>query len=281
MFEAKKVSIIGAGFMGSSIALLCAQNKINAINIDISENQLEKARAQVGKTLCRLVEKEKISAEEKEDIESRLSYSSDIADTKSADVIIEAVSEDITLKKKIIAQIEQYAEDDAIILSNTSGLSITEIAKDAKEPGRIMCAHFFSPPTIMKLIELIRAEKTSDDTYEKTICFAKQIGKEPVDAPELPGFIVNRLLIPMINDAAFLIMQGAGTEDIDAAMKLGANHKMGPLELADFIGLDVILAIMQTMRKGLGEKYMPCPLIEEMVEQGRLGRKTKQGFYKY
>jgi 3-hydroxybutyryl-CoA dehydrogenase len=282
MYKAEKVAVIGAGFMGSSIALLCAQNGIDTINIDVSSEQLDNAQAMVARTLARLVEKEKISAQDSEDITARLAYSTKIADIGNADVVIEAVSEKIELKKKIMRQIEQFASEDAVVLSNTSGLSITDIVKDAARPERVMCAHFFSPPTIMKLIEVIRGEKTDDDTYEKTLAFAAQIGKEPVDAPELPGFIVNRLLVPMINDAAFLVMQGADKQNVDTAMKLGANHKMGPLELGDFIGLDVILAIMQTLHKGLkDDKYRPCPLIEHMVEAGKLGRKAKQGFYTY
>ncbi len=282
MFEAKKAAVIGAGFMGSRIALLCAQNGIETLNTDISQEQLDKAKAACSKALSKLVEKGKMSAEESESALSRLTYNTDISAISDADVVIEAVSENLELKKKLLVQIEAYAKQDALVLSNTSGLSITKIVKDAKKPERIMCAHFFSPPTVMKLIELIRSEQTSDETYQKTLDFTKQIGKQAVDSPELPGFIVNRLLIPMINDAAYLLMQGAQKEDIDTAMKLGANHPMGPLELGDYVGLDVVLAIMQTLHKGLGkEKYCPCPLIEQMVGEGRLGRKTGRGFYTY
>ena len=268
--------------MGSSIALLCAQNGIDTLNTDISQEQLEKAQTANKKTLAKLVEKGKMSAEESEAVQSRLTYTTELSAIGDADVVIEAVSENLELKIKLLAQIEAYAKKDALILSNTSGLSITKIVKNATKPERIMCAHFFSPPTVMKLIELIRSEQTSDETYQKTLDFTKQIGKQAVDSPELPGFIVNRLLIPMINDAAFLLMQGACKEDIDTAMKLGANHPMGPLELGDYVGLDVVLAIMQTLHKGLGEdKYRPCPLIEQMVGEGRLGRKTGRGFYTY
>ena len=282
MFKSKKTAVIGAGFMGSSIALLCAQNGIETVNTDISEEQLNKARSGCAKALSKLVEKEKMTQEESESVLSRISYSTDISSIDDADVVIEAVTENLELKKKILSQLEENARNDALILSNTSGLSITEIVKDAKHPERIMCAHFFSPPTVMKLIELIRSAKTSDDTYQKTLDFAAQIGKEPVNSPELPGFIVNRLLIPMINDAAFLLMQGAGKEDIDTAMKLGASHRMGPLELGDFVGLDIVLVIMQTLQEGLADdKYRPCPLIEQMVSEGKLGRKTGEGFYTY
>ena len=282
MFEAKKAVVVGAGFMGSSIALLCAQNGIETLNTDISQEQLEKAQTANNKTLAKLVEKGKMSSEESGNVLSRLAYATELSTIGDADVVIEAVSENLELKIKLLAQIEAYAQPDALILSNTSGLSITKIVKEAKSPERIMCAHFFSPPTVMKLIELIRSEHTSDETYQKTIDFTKQIGKQAVDSPELPGFIVNRLLIPMINDAAFLLMQGACKEDIDTAMKLGANHPMGPLELGDYVGLDVVLAIMQTLHKGLGEdKYRPCPLIEQMVGEGKLGRKTGSGFYTY
>lgn len=281
MFKAEKAAVIGAGFMGSGIALLCAQKGIETVNIDISDKQLEKAKIGTKKILSRLVEKEKVTKQDSDDILSRLTYSNNISAISEADVVIEAVSENLSLKIKLLGEIEANAKEDAIILSNTSGLSISKIVKDAKRPERIMCAHFFSPPAIMKLLELIRSNKTSDETYQKTLEFSQQIGKQAVNSPELPGFIVNRLLIPMINDAAFLLMQGADKEDIDTAMKLGANHRMGPLELGDFIGLDVVLAIMQTLHEGLGEKYLPCPLIEQLVNEGKLGRKTKQGFYTY
>ncbi len=282
MFKANKAAVVGAGFMGGSIALLCAQNGIDTLNTDISQEQLDKAQTANKKTLAKLVEKGKISAEESEAVQSRLAYTTELSAIGDADVVIEAVSENLELKINLLSHIEAYAKKDALILSNTSGLSITQIVKNAKNPERIMCAHFFSPPTVMKLIELIRSEQTSDETYQKTLDFTKQIGKQAVDSPELPGFIVNRLLIPMINDAAFLLMQGACKEDIDTAMKLGANHPMGPLELGDYVGLDVVLVIMQTLHKGLGEdKYKPCPLIEQMVGEGRLGRKTGRGFYTY
>lgn len=282
MFKAEHAAVVGAGFMGSRIAFLCAQKGIETTNIDISTEQLEKAKAGIEKMLSKLIEREKISAREREDITSLLSYSSEITSVYNADVVIEAVPEELELKKSILRKIETYCTRDAIILSNTSGLSITEIARETKHPDRIMCAHFFAPPTIMRLVELIRGEKTSDETYQKALEFTKQINKQAVNAPELPGFIVNRLLIPMVNDAAFLLMQGAEKEDIDSAMKLGANHRMGPLELGDYIGLDVVLAILKTLHEGLDdEKYRPCPLIEQLVEEDKLGRKTKQGFYVY
>lgn len=281
MFKAEKAAVIGAGFMGSGIALLCAQKGIETVNIDISDEQLGKAKIDTQQILSRLVEKEKVTKQDSDDISSRLTYSNNISAIDEADVVIEAVSENLSLKINLLGEIEANAKEDAIILSNTSGLSISKIVKDAKRPERIMCAHFFSPPAIMKLLELIRSNKTSDEAYQKTLEFSQQIEKQAVNSPELPGFIVNRLLIPMINDAAFLLMQGADKEDIDTAMKLGANHRMGPLELGDFIGLDVVLAIMQTLHEGLGEKYLPCPLIEQLVNEGKLGRKTNQGFYTY
>ena len=279
---AERAAVVGAGFMGSRIAFICAQQGIRTINIDISTEQLDKARSGVERILSKLVVKEKISVKEREEITSLLSYSCEIASAGEADFVIEAAPEDLGLKKSILRQIETNCKREAIILSNTSGLSITEIAKDAIHPERIMCAHFFAPPNIMRLVELIRGEKTSDITYQKTLEFSQQLGKQAVNAPELPGFIVNRLLIPMINDAAFLHSQGAGKAEIDSAMKLGANHRMGPLELGDYIGLDVVLAIMQTLHEGFGDdKYRPCPLIEQLVAENKLGRKTKQGFYSY
>lgn len=194
MFRAKKAAVIGAGFMGSGIALLCAQNGIKTVNIDISDEQLEKAKIGTKKILSRLVKKEKVTKQDSDDISSRLTYSNNISAIGEADVVIEAVSENLSLKIKLLSEIEANAKKEAIILSNTSGLSISEIVKDAKRPERIMCAHFFSPPAIMKLLELIRSNKTSDETYQKTLEFSKQIGKQAVNSPELPGFIVNRLL---------------------------------------------------------------------------------------
>lgn len=282
MFVVKKAAVVGAGFMGGSIALLCARNGIETVNIDQSSEQLERAKLFAEKSLTRLIEKSVMNADEVEEIRVKLTYSTNIKDIETAEIVIEAVPEDINLKIKVLEQIEKHAGETTIILSNTSGLSISKIAENLGKPDKIMCAHFFSPPDVMKLVEVIKGDKTSEDTFRKTVDFVLQIGKEPVNAPELPGFIVNRLLIPLINEASYLLMQGACKEDIDKAMKLGANHKMGPLELGDFIGLDVVLAIMQTLHKGLNdEKYRPCPLLEDLVIQGKLGRKTKEGFYIY
>lgn len=278
----RKIAVIGAGLMGSGIAQTCAQAGFSVVNIDIYSGTLVKAKTSIEKVLDRKIAKGKITEKEKNDIFSRLIYSYDFNDVKGAEIIIEAVPEKIELKKEIFSKIDKIAGQDTIIVSNTSGLSISEIASTTQRPDKVMGIHFFYPAPVMTLVELIRGIATSDDTYEKLKAFAVAIGKEYVDCPELPGFIVNRILVPLMNEAAFLIMEGCKPEDVDTAMKLGANHPMGPLELCDFVGIDVMLATMTGLYTGFKDsKYRPCPILENMVKAGHLGRKSGIGFYHY
>jgi len=277
-----KVAVIGAGLMGGGIAQACAQAGYEVTNIDLFEPALAKAKANIEKLFDKKIVKGTMTEEGKAEIMGRLSYSSDFAAVKGAAIVIEAVPEKMEIKKDTFKKIDEQADPDTIIVSNTSGLSISEIASATNRPDKVMGVHFFYPAPVMKLAELIRGIATSDETYDKVKAFAIDIKKEVVDCPELPGFIVNRILVPMMNEAAFLVMEGCKPEDVDTAMKLGANHPMGPLELCDFVGIDVMLAIMTGLYNGFRDsKYRPCPILENMVRAGHLGKKSGEGFYKY
>ena len=277
-----KVVVIGAGLMGSGIAQTFAQAGYSVVNIDTFESALEKADKNVKKLYEKKVAKGRITEEQKDEILGRLTYSGKIEDVKDAMLIVEAVPEKIELKKSVFAELDTLADPDAILVSNTSGLSISEIAAATKRPNKVMGAHFFYPAPVMKLLELIRGIATDDKTYETMKNIAKQIGKITVDAPEFPGFMVNRILVPMQNEAAFMVMEGCRPEDVDNAMKLGCNFPMGPLELTDFVGVDIMLGTMKGLYNGFCDsKYRPCPLLENMVKAGYLGKKSGQGFYKY
>lgn len=280
--EQMKVAVIGAGLMGCGIAQTCAQAGYEVKNIDTFKGALEKAKNSVKSLLEKKKARGKITETEKKEILERLIYSSDLEDIRGADMIVEAVPEKIEIKKSVFEQIDRLADPDAVMITNTSGLSISEIAAATQRPHKVMGAHFFYPAPVMKLVELIRGLATDDETYEKVRAFAVSLEKTVVDAPEFPGFIVNRILVPMQNEAAFMVMEGCRPEDVDTAMKLGCNFPMGPLELTDFVGIDVMLATMTGLYNGFHDsKYRPCPLLETMVKAGRLGRKSGQGFYKY
>lgn len=277
-----RIAVIGAGLMGSGIAQTFAQAGYEVKNIDTFEAALAKAEAGVENLLGKKVAKGKLTEEQKNEILQRLTYSNKMEDVKGAAIVVEAVPEKMELKKSVFAAIDALADPEAILVSNTSGLSISEIATATKRPNKVMGAHFFYPAPVMKLLELVRGIATDDETYAIMRETAKCIGKTTVDAPELPGFMVNRILVPMQNEAAFMVMEGCKPADVDNAMKLGCNFPMGPLELTDFVGVDIMLGTMKGLYSGFCDsKYRPCPLLETMVKAGRLGKKSGQGFYKY
>lgn len=277
-----KIAVVGAGLMGSGIAQVCAQNGLTVVNIDTFASAIEKAKSNVEKLFDKKIAKGSMTEERKTEILARLTYSTKLSDIKGAVIVIEAVPEKIEIKKDTFKKLEEVADENTIFVSNTSGLSISEMASVTKRPDKVMGVHFFYPAPVMKLVELIRGLATSNETYQMVREFAQTIKKTMVDAPEYPGFMVNRILVPMQNEAAFMVMEGCKPEDVDNAMKLGANHPMGPLELTDFVGVDVMLATMNGLYNGFKDsKYRPCPLLETMVKAGHLGRKSGQGFYQY
>ncbi|GAB3364115.1 MULTISPECIES: 3-hydroxybutyryl-CoA dehydrogenase [Giesbergeria] len=277
------VGIIGAGTMGNGIAQACAVAGINAILVDISDAAVQKGLATVAGSLDRLVKKEKISAADKDAILARIKTSTSYDDLKAAQLVIEAATENHDIKVKILKQVDALVDPEVIIATNTSSISITELAATTGRPDKFVGMHFFNPVPMMALVEVIRGLQTSDATHDAVQALAKALGKTPITVKNNPGFVVNRILVPMINEAFFVLAEGLATaEDIDAGMKLGCGQPMGPLALADLIGLDVCLAIMEVFLDGFGDsKYRPAPLLKEMVAAGRLGRKTGQGVYKY
>lgn len=280
--QSKEIGVIGSGLMGSGIALQNAIAGYRVTNIDKNEEAINKSKSNTEKLLNKKVLKGKMSEDEKTEILNRLSFSSDFAKLSGLNIIFEAVPESIEIKKSVIKEVNHYTSDDVLYLSNTSGLSISEMASEYKYPEMLLGVHFFYPAPVMKLVEIIKSEFTSDQTYKNVKAFIDTIDKTSVLAPELPGFIVNRILVPMMNEAAFLVMEGCSPEDVDSAMKLGANLPMGPLELADFVGLDVMCATMNGLFEGFKDsKYRPCPLIENKVKAKKFGRKSGEGFYKY
>lgn len=278
-----KILVIGAGAMGSGIAQVMAQSGLEVYLRDIDQKFVDKGIAGITKNLGRLVEKGKMSAEDSNAVKGRIKGILNIADAKDADLVVEAAVERIDLKKQIFAELDATLKPEAILASNTSSLSITDIASATKRPEKVIGMHFFNPVPMMALVEVIRGIATSDETYNMVTELAKKLGKSPVTVEEAPGFVVNRLLIPMINEAALMYTEGvASAEDIDTAMKLGANHPMGPLALGDLIGLDVCLAIMDVLYTEFSDsKYRAAPILRKMVRAGRLGRKTGQGFFNY
>lgn len=280
----KKVSVIGAGTMGNGIAHVFAQKGYQVSLIDISEEALSKAIATINKNLDRLIAKERITDAEKKDTLNNINISTSIAEgVTDADLVVEAATENLDLKLKIFKQIDESAPDKAILASNTSSISITQIAAVTSRPEKVIGMHFMNPVPIMKLVEIIRGYSTSDEVTQTIMETSKSLSKVPVEVNDYPGFIANRILIPMINEAIYSLHEGvAGVYEIDTVMKLGMAHPMGPLQLADFIGLDVVLAICNVLHDGFGNpKYAPCPLLVNMVVAGKKGRKSGEGFYDY
>ncbi|THJ35319.1 3-hydroxybutyryl-CoA dehydrogenase [Lampropedia aestuarii] len=277
------VGVIGAGTMGNGIAQAVAGAGLQAILIDISEAAVSKGISTVSGSLDRLVKKEKISESDKADILGRIKGSTDYADLQAADLVIEAATENYDLKIKILKQIEAAVKPGTILASNTSSISITKLAAQTARPENFIGMHFFNPVPLMALVEVIRGLQTSDATNDTVAELAQKLSKTPVPVKNAPGFVVNRILVPMINEAFFVLAEGvAEAEAIDEAMKLGANHPIGPLALADLIGLDVCLAVMEVYLEEFGDsKYRPAPLLRELVAAGYLGRKTKRGVYAY
>ncbi|MCS3927980.1 3-hydroxybutyryl-CoA dehydrogenase [Bradyrhizobium elkanii] len=277
------VGIIGAGTMGNGIAQICAAAGLSVVMVDISDAAVNRGLSTVGGSLERLVKKEKMSAADREAALKRITGTTDRAKLADCDLVIEAATENEELKVKILKDLCATLSPRTLLATNTSSISITKLAAATDRPDRFIGMHFFNPVPVMALLELIRGLQTSDDTHAKALDFAKRVGKVAITAKNSPGFAVNRILCPMINEAIFALQEGIATaEEIDAGMKLGCNHPIGPLALADLVGLDTMLSVMEVFYEGFNDpKYRPAPLLKEMVDAGHLGRKTGQGFYTY
>jgi 3-hydroxybutyryl-CoA dehydrogenase len=275
--------VVGAGQMGSGIAQVAAQAGYRVLLHDLSEELVQRGKGGISRLLGRAVEKGRMSPGERDATLARVEGTTDLSASSAAQVVIEAVAEHAGVKKALFGELDRFCSPGTILATNTSSISITELAASTARPDRFIGMHFMNPVPLMQLVEVIRGQATSDQTHDAVFALARTLGKTPVTVGDYPGFVANRLLMPMINEAAFCLMEGvASAEDIDTVMKLGMNHPMGPLALADLIGLDTCLAIMEVMYAGFGDsKYRPCPLLRRLVKAGQLGRKTGRGFYQY
>lgn len=280
----KNITVIGSGTMGNGIAHVFAQNGFNVTLVDVAATALEKAVATIGKNLDRQIAKGTLSEDEKTATLARIHPMTDLrAGVAKADLVVEAATENATLKLKIFTDVDQHAPPTAILATNTSSISITQIAAATQRPTQVIGMHFMNPVPVMKLVEVIRGYATTDDVCQRIMSLSKQLGKVPVEVNDYPGFVANRILMPMLNEAIYTLYEGVSdVEGIDTVMKLGMAHPMGPLQLADFIGLDVCLSILRVLHDGFGNpKYAPCPLLVNMVTAGKLGAKSGEGFYVY
>lgn len=281
--QVEKVMVIGAGQMGAGIAQVFAQAGYKVFLNDMNQDALDKGMHLIEKLLTRAVEKERMTEEEKESTLANLTPITALEKGKESDFVVEAIVENMDVKKQVFKELDELVKKDAILASNTSSLSLTEIASVTKRPEQVIGMHFMNPVPVMKLVEVIRGIQTSDATYEVVKQLSDALNKVTVEVKDFPGFVANRVLIPMINEAVYTVYEGiASIEDVDTVMKLGMNHPMGPLQLADFIGLDTVLSIMDVLHEGFGDsKYRPCPLLKQYVQAGWLGKKTGRGFYTY
>lgn len=282
-YAGREIAVIGAGQMGNGIAHVFAQSGFDVAMLDVSDAALQRGLQTIEKNLERQAKKGAITAEQKDATLGRVSLHTDLAAIEGAELVVEAATENVDLKFKLFSDLDRLADASTILASNTSSIAITEIAARTKRPEQVIGMHFMNPVPVMQLVEVIRGLATSDATTAAVMQLARDLGKTPVEVNDFPGFVANRILMPMINEAVYCVMEGVGTpEAIDTVMKLGMNHPMGPLTLADFIGLDTCLAILEVMHEGLGDpKYRPCPLLRKYVAAGWLGKKSGRGFYKY
>ena len=281
--QISNIGIVGAGTMGSGISQVAALTGYDIVMQDVSDEATNRGLGTIDKSLQRLVDREKITADAKDAAIRKISTTTDLSDLADCDLVIEAATENMDLKLDLFEEIDKVSRPETIIASNTSSLSLTKLASVSNRPDKVIGMHFFNPVPMMALVEIIRALQTSDDTFTTVDELTRELGKTPVSVKDSPGFVVNRMLVPMINEAVFILYEGiASADEIDAAMKLGAGHPMGPLALADMIGIDVCLYVMNILLEEFGDsKFRPCPLLKQMVDAGYLGRKSAKGFFDY